>query len=43
MASAVGAQITACEMSVDVMGIRQDELIAGAAADAAESKVTLFA
>jgi peroxiredoxin family protein len=50
LARELGVKITACEMSMDVMGVRQDELVdgvpvAGAAAyvaDAAESRITLF-
>jgi peroxiredoxin family protein len=50
MARELGVKFTACEMSMDVMGIKHDELldgieVGGVAAylgDAARSKVTLF-
>lgn len=50
LAREMGVEITACQMSMDVMGIQEEELIdglrfAGVGAylgDAAESKVTLF-
>jgi peroxiredoxin family protein len=50
LAREMGVRITACQMSMDVMGIREDELVDGLEyggvgaylGDAAESKVTLF-
>jgi peroxiredoxin family protein len=50
LAREMGVRITACQMSMEVMGIREDELIDGLQfggvgaylGDAAESKVTLF-
>ncbi len=50
LARELGVKLLACQMSMDVMGIREDELIEGVPvagvaaylADAADSKVTLF-
>ena len=50
LAKELGVRIVACEMSMDVMGVREDELMPGCdlggvatyLADASKSKVTLF-
>ena len=50
IAKELDVKIIACEMSMDVMGVRQDELMAGVdlggvatfLGDAAKSKVSLF-
>jgi len=50
LAKELGVRIVACDMSMDVMGVRQDELMPGVdlggvatfLADAAKSKVSLF-